>query len=210
MDVWGVVLRLAAGAGLGDRVALAHGCAFPNSKRAEMGERGPVAVGRDDGDGQAVGRNRPCEGHLAGGGRPNQAAVADTDVDAAMLPGCVPIVRERETAENRPVGRPVPGPRGVRAGERRDRHAGDTQNRSRCPSSEHRSTVARARSGCHAIDGLVTKTRGRARCERHPSAARPPRQPSAARHRPRRGRRRRLARRRPARRQLRRQGQAPA
>jgi len=51
MDVCDVVLRLAAGAGLGDRVSLTDGRALPNPERPEMRERDLVTVGRDDGDG---------------------------------------------------------------------------------------------------------------------------------------------------------------
>jgi hypothetical protein len=109
MDVRRSVLGLAGGPWIRNRVAFGDGGALPDTKGPEMGQRRPVAVVRQDRDGEAVRRYRPRERDLARGGSTDRAPVPQPDVDAAMLARRVLVVADRERSQHGPVGGPGPG-----------------------------------------------------------------------------------------------------
>jgi hypothetical protein len=100
VDVGRVVLRLAGGARIGDRISLADHVAFPDAQRAEMRERGPVAVRGHDRDGEAVRRYLAGERHLSRGRRANRRCATECDVDAAMLARGVLVALDGELSED--------------------------------------------------------------------------------------------------------------
>ena len=176
MDVGRVVLRFAGRTGVRDRISLADRLTLPDAERAEMRKGGLVAVRGHDRDRQPVRRDLTGERDLPGGRRANRRCARERDVDAAMLARGVLVVLYGESAQNRTVGGPRPPP--GRFGAQSERPCGDRTDAdrpSRCPTSEHGATVARVRPGGNAIDGLVTESRGRARCGTRRSALQRPR-----------------------------------
>ena len=166
VDVGHVVLRVSGWSGLGDGVSLLHARTAPDPERPEVGERCLVTVARGDRDGQAVSRDLPCERHLPCHRRPHCARVANGDVDTTVLPSGVLVLPEGKLPQDGPVDRPGPCPRARGDDECTDHRAENRHRPPRCPSSEHRSKVARGRAGRNAVDELVTESRGRARSSR--------------------------------------------
>ena len=147
MDVGDRMLGLARWARLGEHVPFPHDRPAPDEKRTEMRERRLATVCRSDRDGQAVRWDGAGERDLAGGRRPHPLSVPDRDIDAPVLPRRVLVVADRELAQDRSIDRPRPrcgaGSHHETEGGR-DRQCGEhpQQTSSRCPWSEHGSTVA--------------------------------------------------------------------
>lgn len=166
VDVRHVVLRVSGWSGLSDGVPLLHARAALDPERPEVGERRLVTVARGDGDGQAVSRDLTCKRHLPCHRRPHCARVANGDVDASVLPSGVLVLPDGKLPQDGPGDRPGPCPRARGDDECTDCRAENRHRPPRCPSSEHRSKVARSRAGRNAVDELVTESRGRARSSR--------------------------------------------
>jgi hypothetical protein len=168
MDVRHGVLGLAGRARIGDRLPLGDTVAAFDAQPAEVRERRLVpAVGRD-GHGEAVRGHGTGERDVARGRSPDREGALERDVDTAMLPRRVPVGPDGESAQHRTVRGPRPRPGGNAGCEGPSEPEQHADGRSRCPSSEHDSTVACAWCGGNAIDGLVTESRGRARSARTP------------------------------------------
>ena len=139
MDVSDLVLGVAARAAGSDRVALRNSCTTPDDQLSEVCERRLVPVGRRDRDGQTVSRHCARERHLAGNRRANgtgsagPVVVAERDVDASVLPGCVLVVADMETLENGAVRGPRPRPARRRTGEPADDRNERPDDEARCP-----------------------------------------------------------------------------
>jgi hypothetical protein len=137
MDVRNVVLGFSGHADLRHDVALLDVRTTPYEHRADVCERRLVAVGRRDGDGQAIRRHLTCECDLPGSRRPDPGRSDDPNVDSAMLASRVGVVAEGERAQDRPVGRPDPGS-GRGRGSRRPHERGSCSDDgeaecARCP-----------------------------------------------------------------------------
>jgi hypothetical protein len=117
MQIGNGVLGLARRSRLSERSSLLHTLALLDEERAEMRQGRLVSVGARDRDCEAVRRNLPRECHLSGGRRANTLRSLDSDVDATMLTTGIRVVADREPAQDRPVGRPVPSPRRGRRGQ---------------------------------------------------------------------------------------------
>ena len=139
MDVSDLVLGLAARTESSDLVALRNSCTTLDDQRSEVCERRPVPVGRRDRDRQTVSRDRARERHFAGNRRANgtgstgPVVVAERDVDASVLPGCVLVVADMEALENNAVHGPRPRPARRRTSERADRGNERSDDEARCP-----------------------------------------------------------------------------
>ena len=141
VHVWHGVLGNAGWPRLCQRRTLRDAVATPDEKRPEMSQGRPVAV-RFDRDGEPVRRNLSGERDFTRNRGPDRATVVERNVDTAMLSGGVRVVAEREVTENGAVRRPRPG-LGVRSESECDPHRGQGHSQhSRCPRSEHASTVA--------------------------------------------------------------------
>ncbi len=141
MDVRLLVLGNARRACLCKRRSLGDAVAAPDEKLPEMGHGDLVCVDLDR-DGEPVRRDLSGEGDLTGDRRADRAICFESDVDTAVLSAGVRIVAERELAKDAALRRPRPclGARGERERERDREHGGSEH--SRCPRSEHGSTVA--------------------------------------------------------------------
>jgi hypothetical protein len=140
------VLRLPGRTGLGQHVALRDRLAATDVQLAEMRQR-CLVLACCDRDGEAVGGDRPGEGHRAGRRRAERRAAPEPDIDASMLAGCVRIAADGEPAQYRAVRGPGPRPRRRANGERADHRHGQCCEHTRCLESEHGSTVATADAG---------------------------------------------------------------
>ena len=190
VEVRQVVLRVPRRSRLGDRLSRSDVLAALDEQRAEVHERGPVPVAGRDRHGQAVRGDGACERDLARGGSTSRWCAAESDVDSSMLPRRVLVAPDDEPPQHGTVCGPGPRPRRRAHGERPREREPEAERPSRCPSSEHGSTVASVSGGGNAIDDLVTGSRDRARSAMPRSAARRPRQLAVATPRPRRARRR--------------------
>jgi hypothetical protein len=117
VDVGDGVLGLARRAGVGEDVPLRDRGAARHTQRAEMRQR-HLGVGEDDRHGQPIRRDGSRERDLARDRRAHPCALAQGDVDAAVLTCGVLVAADGEAAEDGAVGRPRPGPR-RRAGDER-------------------------------------------------------------------------------------------
>jgi hypothetical protein len=154
VDVRDSVLGFTRRAGVGDDVPLGDRGATPHAHSAEVCQR-HLGVAKRNRDGQTVRRDLPRERDLARDRRADRGCVDDGDVDAAVLTCGVRVTADGEAAEDSAVGRPRPSP-GRCAGDQRpaedNAEADDpSPNRPRCPSSEHATTVPRARAGGNAV-----------------------------------------------------------
>jgi len=163
MDVRHVVLGFPGRAGLGDRLTLLDVRTAFHLQRTEVGERRLVTVSSRDRDGESVRGNLSREGDLATRRRAHERRVVERDVHATMLSTCVLVVAECEFAKDRPVSGPCPRQGGGGQNQRADECRATDDSPSRCPSSEHGSTVAPGSRGSNAIDCLVTESRDRGR-----------------------------------------------
>lgn len=118
MQVREVVLGVPRRTRFRDQAAFGHVLSSVHEKRAKVRERGLVSAGSRDRDGLSVRGNEPGEGHLACFGSTDLARVAEPDVDATMLTGCVGIGSDRELAQYRAICRPGPGEGSRRGYER--------------------------------------------------------------------------------------------
>jgi hypothetical protein len=168
MDVRHGVLGLARRAGVCDGVALRHLHAALDAQRAEVRQRRLVPVAGDDRHRQPVRGHRPCERDLTRCGSTDHRSAVEGDVDPPMLAARVLVVSDRVAAQHSAVGRPGPGQCRGADRQRPPEHEPEAECASRCPPSEHRSTVARTPRGRNAIDALVTETGGRGRSGTHP------------------------------------------
>ena len=123
MDVGLVHLGISARSDCPDAVAFGDCRALLNGDRSEVCERHVVSVCGLDGDRLAAGRHRARERHDSGGGSHYSGARAAADVEAAMLPRRIGLSAiEGERLQDRAVGRPGPGARRGRGGERNCKH----------------------------------------------------------------------------------------
>ena len=141
MNVREVVLRLARRARLCDDIALHHTGTAPNAEGPQMSE-GRLVVACRDGHGQPVRRHPSCKCDLTGNRRSYRRRGSEGDVDASMLPGGVGVAADREPAQHGAVDRPRPRHRRRPRDERQDERGAEAHHPSRCPPSEHPSTVA--------------------------------------------------------------------
>ncbi len=118
------VLGVTTPAHRSDRRSLRDHVALLDADRAEVDERDRVAVGGEDRDAAAVGRERAGERHRAGGGRSHRRALRPGEVDAAVLSGGVRVAAERKGAEHVAVRRPRP-----RRGRAADHERRETRHR---------------------------------------------------------------------------------
>jgi hypothetical protein len=140
------VLRLPGRTGLRQHVAFRDRLAATDVQLAETRQR-CLVLACCDRDGEAVGGDRPGEGHRAGHGRAERCAAPEPDVDASMLAGRVCIAADGKPAQYRAVRGPGPRPRGRANGERGHHGHGECCEHTRCLESEHESTVATADAG---------------------------------------------------------------
>ena len=139
MNVSDLVLGVTAWTTGSDRVALRNSRSTLDDQLSEVCERRLVPVGRRDRDGKTMSRNRSRECHFArnrranGAGSPGPGIVAEGDVDASVLPGCVVVVADMETLENGAVDGPRPRPARRRAGEPADNGNERSDREARCP-----------------------------------------------------------------------------
>jgi hypothetical protein len=141
MNVCEVVLRLARWARLCDDIALRHTGTAPNAEGPQMSE-GRLVVACRDGHGQPVRRQQSCKCDLTGNRRSYRRRGSEGDVDASMLPGGVGVAADREPAQHGAVRRPRPRHCRRLRDERQDERGAEAHHPSRCPPSEHPSTVA--------------------------------------------------------------------
>src|SRR5205085_4724819 len=122
VEVWDVVLDLAAGPDRADTRALVDRVAAPNARRTKMRQRHRVAVGSldrhnsatpGDGAGEGDGAARRCQDWLSG---------RCADLDSPVLARGIRIVAEDELLENRALDGPCPRPRARNDHERRRDH----------------------------------------------------------------------------------------
>jgi hypothetical protein len=143
MDVRHVVLRLAGWAGVGDGIAFRNVLAALDPERAEMCERRSVLPDRDR-DREAMRGHLAGEGDVTGRWGAHAARSHERDVHPSVLAARVLVGANRESSEDGAVGRPCPRPGRPWPGTGGpDRHQGQAHEPSRCPRSEHGSTVAR-------------------------------------------------------------------
>jgi hypothetical protein len=140
------VLRLPGRTGLRQHVAFRDRLAATDVQLPEM-RQGCLVLACCDRDGEAVGGDRPGEGHRAGNGRAERWAAPEPDVDASMLAGRVCIATNGEPTQYPAIRGPGPRPRGRADGERADHRRSKCCEHSRCLESEHGSTVATADAG---------------------------------------------------------------
>ena len=141
MNVREVVLRLARRARLCDDIALHHTGTAPDAEGSQMSER-RLVVARRDGHGEPVRRHPSCKCDLTGNRRSYRRRGTEGDVDASMLPGGVGVAADREPAQHGAVDRPRPRHCRRPCDERQDERGAEAHHPSRCPPSEHPSTVA--------------------------------------------------------------------
>jgi hypothetical protein len=143
MDVGAGMLRLAAVAEGADRLALRHDRSARHRQRRQMQQGDRVAVGRLDGDGTAVHRQRAREANDAGARRSDWLPGRTGDVDAAMMTGVVLASAVLERPQHGPRCWPAPG-----LGDRREHERRSCGERHRCTSCcqerEHDGRVAGA------------------------------------------------------------------
>jgi hypothetical protein len=116
--VWGGGDRVGTLSDAPDDVALQHGAAADDVRRAELEQRDCKAVGGLDRHRSAAARDRPDERDDAACGRVHGCAHFGTHVDAAVLTGRVRIQAEGVGPQDRAVDGPGP------AGRRRDEEQG--------------------------------------------------------------------------------------
>jgi hypothetical protein len=147
MNVGNCVLSLAGRAWIGDRSALRDRRTFADAQLPEMREGNPVSVTRGDRHGEAVRGNRARERHVARRRGADRAGIAERDVDPTVLPGGIHVAADREPTQDRTVRGPRPRPRRRSGTERPADERGEAKQPTRCPVSEHGTTVARATTG---------------------------------------------------------------
>ena len=141
MNVREVVLRLAGRARLCDDIALDHTGTAPDAEGPQMSE-GRLVVARRDGHGQPIRRHPSCKCDLTGNRRSYRRRGTEGDVDASMLPSGVGVAADREPAQHGAVDGPRPRHCRRPRDERQDEREAEAHHPSRCPPSEHPSTVA--------------------------------------------------------------------
>ena len=154
MDVRNGMLRFAGRTGVGDHIAFRDESTAPDAQRPEVRQRHLVVL-EFDRHREAVRRDLAREGDGTPDGRAHRPRAPESDVDPAVLTRGVRVSTDGESLEDLPVRRPCPRPRGCAGHERPaqgDPDAGrPPPDRARCPSSEHATTVARARAGGNAV-----------------------------------------------------------
>jgi hypothetical protein len=115
MDVWNGGHGVPAGGDRGHRVPLAHGLSFRDGDRVQLLERDGIAVRRVDPHRPAASGDEAGEPDRPPDGGDHPGAEPAADVDAAVLPAGVRVLREREAAQDGAVA--GPGPRLRRRGE---------------------------------------------------------------------------------------------
>jgi hypothetical protein len=143
------VLWVPGRTGLRDHVPFRDRLAAMDMQLPEMRQR-RLVLARRDRDREAVGGNRPGERHGARNRRAERERSAEPDVDSTVLAGCVCVAAHGEAAQDRPVRRPGPRPRGRAHRKGGEHDGGGGYELSRCPGSEHASTVAAAEAGDNA------------------------------------------------------------
>jgi hypothetical protein len=114
-----VDLRRTARTDAGDNRSLLHACSAKRLQRPEMRQRGAVAVGRPNAEGESVAGRGSRERNDAVHRRHDGGAGGARDVDPAMLPGQLRLgTVEQEGSQHRPIRRPRPSERRTRHGER--------------------------------------------------------------------------------------------
>jgi len=88
------MLGVAGRPGLRNGLALADLVTTPHDELAEMGQRGLVAVRRDDRDRRPVRGHLTRERHVARDGCANHRGAVERDVDAAVLSPCIRVVAD--------------------------------------------------------------------------------------------------------------------
>jgi hypothetical protein len=134
MDVGHGVLGLAGRPRLGDGLPFDHVRPTAHEKRAEMRQRGLVAICGADRDGEAVRRHVTRERDLARGRSPHDAGVLEGDVDPPVLATGIRVVADGVSAKDRAVGRPGPGERIGRCDEQTGKGGEGSRDEFRCPS----------------------------------------------------------------------------
>jgi hypothetical protein len=115
-----------------DDVALGDGRSAPHSDRAEVDERGRVAVRGLDRDRLAAARDDPGKRDHSLGGRVHVRAARGAEVDAAVLTGGVRVrAVERERTEDGALDRPRPRLRRRGQHERREREKSESPKHGR-------------------------------------------------------------------------------
>lgn len=104
-----------------DDLALGDGASARDGDRAELEERHRVSVGGLDRERATAGRDGADKGDDARGGCAHRLAGNGSDVDPAVLPGCIFVRREHERPEDGPVGGPRPAGRDGDEDQGRDR-----------------------------------------------------------------------------------------
>jgi hypothetical protein len=137
VDVQDVVLGIAGLAPLGDGRSLDYRIAALDEERTEMGERDLVSTGGGDRHRAAVCRDLTGERNLPRRGGANGRRMAEGDIDAPMLSGCVRVVAERELAQHATVRRPCPRTGARCVAERPRCNERDSKRESRCLGSQH-------------------------------------------------------------------------
>ena len=141
MNVREVVLRLAGWARLCNDIALHHAGTALNAEGSQMSE-GRLVVARRDGHGEPVRRHASCKRHHTRNRRAYRRRRTEGDVDSSMLPSGVGVAADREPAQYGAVDRPRPRHCRRPRHERQDERRAEAHHPSRCPPSEHPSTVA--------------------------------------------------------------------
>jgi hypothetical protein len=141
MNVREVVLCLARRARLRNDISLNHTGTAPDAEGSQMSERRLVVAG-GDGHGEPVRRHPSGKCDFTGNRRSYRRAPTEGDVDTSMLPGGVGIAADREPAQHGAVDRPRPCHCRWPCDERQDERGAEAHHPSRCPPSEHPSTVA--------------------------------------------------------------------
>jgi hypothetical protein len=129
-----IVLGLARGPCLCDRLPLVDAFAAPDEQGAEMRERRLVSAPGIDRDRRPVRRDLTGERNLAGRRRSHDRGAVERDVDSAMLAARVRVVAERVASQHRAVRWPGPRKRVRCTDQQPAERDQDDREQSRCPS----------------------------------------------------------------------------